>query len=242
MGSNPAGRLHAALTKALQGQPKEITRDTWARVFGTDPSDTGAILHGLSILIQQIALAKERVLTVEGVDQNLYLRPLEAVEGAFSEVNLGEQLGNVKARLGTSTMATLEYTSEFLRLQYPSADLPEKTRAALLKKVEAMATDIRSAEIEPRLKQVLVEHVERLRRALIEYEIRGPEGLLDSLDLNLGFVIRTGVETSDPDETGVLRKMGANLIAFYNTVSAALGLAKIAAGPLKDLLKLSSGG
>jgi len=239
-GSNPAGRLLTVLKATLGGDANRKMRDVWAEVFGILPDDTSEILRVASLIIQQISLAQVHVSRVKGANHALFMRPLGELARAFSTINIEEPLSNLKGRLGPNTLSALEYTDEFLRGRSPSGVLTHKTRASLINKVEALARDIRKAELDLEVKRVLVEHIERLRRALLEYELRGPEGVIEALDLNLGFAVRN-VALVGAEDAGILKKFGAAIVGFHGTVSAALGLAKLTAGAIK-IFKITAGG
>ena len=106
-----------------------------------------------------------------------------------------------------------------------------------------MAAYVRKAKIDEALKTVLTEHVERLRRAILEYDLCGPEGIIETLDAHLGFVMRTGVSEDLDDETASLyKRFCSSLLEFYTTVSAATGLLKLGTRAAKEILKLTAGG
>lgn len=239
--SNPAARVHFALSSALQGPQNEILRRTWARVFSVEPNDTGEILRLLAELIHQISAAKARILQVESANHQLYVKPLRQIEKAFAHINLDEALREFSKRLGGSTLEGLEYTSEFIRDKFPQGALSLKDREKLLKKVEEIAADVRAADLDVAIKAALLEHIEQLRRALIEFDLRGPEAVVGALDLNLGFVVRESARPTSSEEKRVFKEFVTGLQECYKTVSAALGLGKLSAGAFKEILKLTSG-
>ena len=112
MANNPAGRLHALLV-ALQAPNNEIMQKVWAGVLEADESDIGEILSGLAIVLQQVAVAKERIEAVEDLDHDLYLRPLRQVEKTLDQINLGEQFSAFRNRLGPNSSGSLRSRVSF---------------------------------------------------------------------------------------------------------------------------------
>lgn len=243
MANNPAGRLHDVLRSALGNQLSDSMQVVWAKVLKVPDSDVGEILNGITVVLQQISLAKVQIRAIDGADHDLYLRPIEKIEKTFAHMNLGEQLKQFSARLDPVTLDSLAYTSEFLRLAYPQNELKPKDLGGLMKGVEALGAEVRKAKIDESLKNVMTEHVERLRRAILEYDLRGPEGIIETLDANLGFVIRTGVsEDLDEETESLYKRFCGSLLELYATVSAATGLFKLGAGAAKEILKLTARG
>lgn len=239
--SNPAGRLHQALSAALKQPNNASMGKVWANVFDVDSKDRGEVLRLALTLANQIDLAKKEVRAVSGAEHDLYLKHLEAVETAFCETSLNENLKRFASRLGNNKGTTLEalaFASDMLRRENSKGELAADERQDLLEMVEEVASAIHQADVDADLKAVLMEHVERLRRAILEYELRGREGIVETLDMNLGFALRAWPEAETEDEAGIIRKFGDWMIRCYVLVDAATGLAEIGAGAFEKMLEL----
>jgi len=242
MSSNPATRIHATLSQIRRQKQDAKMRAVWASIFEIEAEDTGEILRLLSEFIRQISAAKDKILRVEGVRHDLYLRPLQRIESAFAQLNLNEQLKGFLTRLGPNTLESLDYTAEFLRERFPAGDLSKKQRDEILKSVEELSACVRDGDINSDLKAHLLEHLERLRRVLLEFELRGPEGLIDVLDMNLGFAVRAHTGQAKPPERKLLKRFGELLSQIYVIVSKATGLLELAGDSAEQLRQISGGG
>ena len=69
-----------------------------------------------------------------------------------------------------------------------------------------MLEKVIAADISEELKKTLIDSLEDIRRAILEYRIRGGAGLREALDRSIGAVVRYREELqkiSDPEEAGV---------------------------------------
>ena len=237
---NAAGRLHAALVLAVKDADNKPMREVWARVFGVDQADTGEILRHLAVLFEQKSKAETQIKALGG-EQEVFLRPIRGVERLFSEFNLAEHLQKFKGRIPHATIETLEVAAEALRLRHPAGELATETRESLLGEIDVLAEHIRAADLESEAKAGCIELVERLRRALILYQLVGTDGVLEAVERNLGFIAR---EALAPEEAGIgaiLKEVMQTTILVWNTARAAVGLTQIGADAGEALGRLTSG-
>lgn len=223
--SNPASRLHAVLSSIGRRQPTEKMQSVWASVFHVDAKDTGEIFRRLAVLPQQVQAAMRQVEEIPGIAHRLHLGPLQKVEAAVSLGSLTENFETFSKRLGAATVSHLEYTADLLRQHTPVTFITPDDQNSLLDKVQALAKDIRASGIEHDLKLALTEYIERIRRALIEYDLRGPEGVMEALDQNVGFLARS-VDNASPAEKSAFEKVRAFLGAGYEALVRTAGAVK----------------
>lgn len=188
--TNPAGRLYHLLSEAVRKNNNRTFGKVWAEVFGIDPEDRGRLLVMLSHLIRQIEEGKEAVRSnPESLRQDLHLKPFEKLTKAFSVMNLDAKWrGWKKSHLPDETVSDLEWCAEGLKQVYPEGEIDGDELTKLREDVEELISEVRKADIEEDLKAVIIDGLEHVRRAIVEYDLRGVDGLVQALEQNIGTI------------------------------------------------------
>jgi len=188
--NNPAGRLHGILSAALPCRNNKPAREAWASVFRIEPTATGDLLYLLAQLIGLLQLTRQRIEQIDQLDRDLYFQPIKKLEKAFATMNLDVPWNNFKSNIDDATMVGLAFCSDTLS-KYHSEELIEKeVLEDLLTDVESLVQTVLASTLTPELKTVLVENLENIRRAILEYRIRGADGLLRALETSVGALVR----------------------------------------------------
>lgn len=240
--NNPAGRLHDLLTQAVRQSEQQNTRQAWAAVFGVDPTDTGAILQSLAALIEQIAVGKEEVLKLADANHDLFLEPFLELEKSFTQVNLEASWKGFKSRIGSETLVKLRYCADKLGEVRAEEVLEKDQLAELRHMVEELIDEVAEAELPSQLKLLLLRNLETARMALLQYRIRGLDGLRTAADLNLGAVFRECVQGQPESARGVMNKVWTFAVRLNTVISMAQKLKSLPVPDLDELLKLPAGG
>jgi len=184
---------------------------------------------------------EQDVVTLYGHDSDLHIQTLRDLAAALRGFNLEEPWKVAKQRLDRSAIRALSFTADALRVARGTEEVPNETLDSLRRTLEDITATVLAATIDPALQAELIRHLEYARRALLEYRVRGPDGLKDALDHNLGLLVRT-VRRSDPAELSVLKRVWL----FLGELDTALSLAGYGiqlAPPVTDMAtKLLSGG
>lgn len=188
--TNPAGRLYHLLSDAVTKNNNRTFGEVWADVFGIDPEDRGRLLVMLSHLIRQIEEGKRAVRSnPELLRQELHLKPFEKLTKAFSVMNLdGKWKGWKKSHLPDETVSDLEWCAEGLKQVYPEGEIDRGELTKLREEVEDLISKVREADIAEDLKAVIIDGLEHVRRAIVEYDLRGVDGLVQALKQNIGII------------------------------------------------------
>lgn len=216
---NPAGRLYHLLSEANQKGAGNQFGDAWAKVFGVDTEDQGRVLTLLAQVILEVDRGKEAVQTNPEINQELYLRPFEELEKAFNLINYGKSWKSWSNRLQDDTLTKLAYCANELSRVQPEGTISDDDLAELRSQLEEVLDFVLEAEIDDALKQVLVDGLETLRRAILEYKIRGAAGLREALERNYGMLMLHGHEIGKDAEA---KKTGKKIFGFLQRVHSTL--------------------
>lgn len=187
---NPAGRLHNILTSALRFQRQKTSREVWSNVFEIAPDDTSRLLSLYGKLIDLIGHAREGVDQLEDVQKTIYMQPFDEIDQAFSYFNLDASWQPTRDHLTDATMRSLAFAADTLARAHWTAEIEQAELDKLLKEVNSLLETVLGADVGEELKSYLVESLQDIQRAIIEYKIRGVDGLQEALERSIGATMR----------------------------------------------------
>lgn len=226
--NNSAGRLYNILS-AVKPTPVHITcRNAWASYFSIVPTETATLLQVLAKLLTLVTEAKKEIGHLAGVRHELYLAPFDNIEGAFASFNLEVPWNNFVTFLDATTMLGLEFAADTLALQRPETTISQEKLTEIQAEVEALTQKIVASSLPIALKTLLLENLEKIRRAILDYRITGVAGLSDVVDGSFGSTIRyrdeikEGMDKSDENKeifAGFFKIVGnlSGLMTFAST-------------------------
>lgn len=234
--NNPAGRLHGILTEALPLQANKPARQAWAKVFKIDVSATGKLLYDLAELTELLRLSRERIEQIEGIDHDLHLQPIEKLEDAFATMNVNAAWNDFKAHLDDATMVGLAFCANTLSQHYKEGEIEGEALESLLDEAEALRKIVLESDLDERLRAVLVENIESFRHAILQYRIRGAEGLLRAVELSIGALVRWRDEFKQRGECEAVRGFWTFLLKIDRIAGTALKVKQLLGGVANYLL------
>ena len=195
MGSstNPARNLHGFMVeirnKSVKGTP---VREVLANVFQVDPSDDFEIWRNQFLLLELLKKTENAIRALEGVDHQGYLRYFpQARKGLVSAILDQDSMGFVAFRnafaetvLQAIDFCAFRLSEETVGVEVAQDDIDELE--ARLKEVFDFTTE---AKLDPRVREVSLDVLAVLRTAILDYHIRGTEGLEESIERSLGRLI-----------------------------------------------------
>lgn len=211
---NPAGRLHVMLSK-VRTQPREKrTRDVWADLFGVSPEAVHEIYRHLVLMQITLDEAREGLLRIPDLTQELYLLCFPNIQTAISPTNLDSQWVQYQKSLDDGTMRGLAFCSDTLG-KYQAENLIEQaTLDEITSDLDSLSEKVRASSLDDALKIVVLDLLEALRRAIAEYRIRGATALRQALEASVMAVFRNHSlfqDAAEREEVGrfwqVLRKV-----------------------------------
>lgn len=209
--NNPAGRLHALLTKARvppRDNDNAKARDRWAEVLEVDAQDLPTLLARLSAVIALLSQVRAAIGSVPDIDQDRFLRYLPQIERAFSRLNLNNGWKSFASPIDKTAMYSLHLCDERLSALKPEISLPEDKLERLHQQVRDMFDDISANVSNPRLRSFLLEHLGAMDQALRKYRISGTPPLERAVEAAVGgYVIRSAQGDKGVTEASATKKL-----------------------------------
>jgi hypothetical protein len=237
--ANPVARLLLLLQHACADKQGTV-RERWANVFGLELTDDRGVLRGLAELWTLVKEGKELVGRISVVNAQLYLAPLEEVEAFLqTSANLNDAWNNVRGRLRDgATLDKLAFCAETIEREKFELLIEKDELQRLLNSAEELLAEISNADVAVELKHLLIENLENLRRAIIEYRITGSKGIQKAIDLSIGSMMRHRDELVKSKAKPWAKKLWGYLFHADSVVSKSLKVL----GLLGGLQKLLEGG
>lgn len=229
LSNNPAGRLYQILSEVTkQRNDHESMQTVWARIFGLEESNAEEIFRAYVELLRLLKTAREAVEQLPDIDPNLYVKPFERLERAFTVSSITTNLGSFKRHLTEGTMTALQFCAHALGKVSDEPEVSQATLRKLREQVEALISEVLSTELQYEIRVFLVERLEEIRRAIIYYRINGTRGLRKALETTIGasyLLVHSGrsIEFEDEKKRESWKRIGK---AFANVV---MEIAKIVA-------------
>jgi hypothetical protein len=221
---NPAKRLHAILSQALNKKPNEQTIKVWASVFGVPEKDAaGRVFYYLGLLHQLTYAVEERINRIPDINAELYLRALPDIRLALSPVNTQQSFTDTAGRhLGAGTMTVLEFAANELGKHHHEDTIPQEELDSIKKDFSDLFKNIREAEIDEDLRTLLLDLCVMALRAIDEYQIRGAAGLRDVVAFSVGQIILNHDLCDDAKGEPVMKRFTELLGKITTVVTSAI--------------------
>lgn len=222
---NPAGRLSALLQRARQQNGHAKIRTVWADVLDVPDDDESLLLRRLAGLLELPEQVRAAVHDLPDLKEDLHLRPLPAIEAALGKLNLDAQWRESSAYLTDDVMVGLEWLDHALSTHDDTTidhDAAEDIRGQVVDLIQ----DVLDADLDPHLKQFLLQHLRVLDHALQDYRVVGREAIRRAVEGALGGLMLLSVEGRPVEKSPVTERFwgvisrATTLVAFGNQAVA----------------------
>lgn len=247
--TNPAGRLHAILSRALEHTQRSSdipSIELWSFVFdiplkrgGKGPLPADAVREVISRLLQLAQLIEETEESLRKIEDlpERYFRPFGRIR-ILPEQSLASLSSNLLGPMRAITegdMTVLEFCSERLENQHSEPVISEDELQAILGEVNQLFDEIKSAQIDAELQTFILDGLESIRRGIYEFRIRGPERLKETIGEivgNLYVNYKTVVAAGENESLEKFNKLFNHLSAMMTFANTSVKLLTAFAGPL----------
>ena len=242
--NNPASRLFEIIEHAYTFDDNRHMREVWSTILlceGTQ--DTSKILRGLSQIIGLLAECKKQLVQIDDLDYALYSEPLDQLAEVFLQVNLDENLGSFKRRLSAGTTTGLKFCADALAKSSLEDVVEEEFLTGLLAEVNELLEEVIRSDLPDQVKKLLLDSLEDIRAAIIDYRVMGVQALQNSLKHNVGSVLLARAEienVSEKVDKEILSRFGRLLSKLEQVVYLGSRVKQLAE-PVIKLLSLPSG-
>lgn len=191
MKNNPAGVLLEKMLAVKSGHPNLSMTENWAIVFECKAEESGKIVAGIAMLMALSADAKASVMAYAPGAPEIFLAPLYKIDIFLTTHHLGGALSSYTGHLDDSTMTALAFTDHVLQLSF-SNEQPGTTKQAkdFVEMLDQILKECLNSDLSRELKNLFVQNLEALRKALLAYRLGGDAELRDALDKVTGSIIR----------------------------------------------------
>jgi hypothetical protein len=251
--NNPAGRLYMILEAAKAAPGGADGYQTWAGVFKVPPYEASAperkmpdesAAEALGRFLQVRTLVNEvesALRSIENINHSLYLTPFSRIRAAFSlhYLNGGNYPGAVLGQITEGDMTVLAFCAEALDAQHSESVVEEEQLKELLDAVAALYEEVRAADVGTSLKEIILDQLEIIRRAVHEYRIRGVVRLQEALNTVVGsYVLNKEVweQSADLKEVKDYKQVLSRFAAVVSFASNTVKLLEAAARYIPPLL------
>jgi hypothetical protein len=229
---NPAGRLYLILkrmTLAASGGTTPIL----AGIFELEKEDAAGIVERLLLLLKITDEAESAAQSVQGVSKELITRPFPQIRNALKKmlVSLPKGWDDIHRTLNRIDYTALELCSELLSQFGNEKALEEGTIEKLLGNVDQLTTQVVESLLSDELKTILIDHLQAIRRAVINYPITGSAGIRETTEAAAGTVIinyNLFAAAQDSKDSGIVDKYVKLLDVLNKTISVGQVLLPIA--------------
>jgi hypothetical protein len=209
---NPAGRLHSVLIQLPSG-PEETMRklsgrEAWSQVLGFDKDDTVALYRAIGLLLEQLDKAEKLIRDMKDLDHDLYLASFDALRRGIAAPSMNSGWSDQLRYLTPVALRELAFCGSKIAETYSEGVIEEGELARLAQEANELFEVINQTSLNPDLRELLLDLVETMRRAIAEYRIRGVGGLREALSKGVGVIIMASRAEKVEEQSTVNRVFG----------------------------------
>ena len=184
---NPVGRLYEILTAAHGTNAMNVQRG-WALVFNIPAEDIPSLLKAIAGLDELSQRAETIIKNVDDIDHEAYLQYFPNISKAIrTSFSLTNEWNTVRKFLDDATLNNLrlcvDITKDVIKIF-----IDQDTLSEIQSKVEELLEQVLSSDIPQDIKQKIIEHLQHIHDAVVNYRLSGPEGLEEATERYLGFL------------------------------------------------------
>lgn len=181
----------------------------WAFAFEVSPDDTKSVVASLEKLLSLIDDTKSAVQQVEKINTDLYLDSFPIIEQIVSIDSLSHACNDIQKQLGQPhVLQGIRFCADLLNQFAPESKVDDDTLDQLRQTVETGINEVSKAEdIDPQLRAVLVDQLERVRQSIIDYRLFGIEAVLQAYQGAVGAIAaHQSLMGNNPSENSTVRR------------------------------------
>lgn len=237
--TNPARRLHALLESGRSGGVSAQNigmMDGLSRMFALANSNESEIYTKLATFLRLLGTVERRCNAASDKKANQFLYAIGSVQKAFKSFNPGAPWNSVMSNISQSDMALLYLAADYFDGLNEEALIDGQTLKEINDVATALIEEISSGNLDERLKVIILDQLDAIRRAVEDYKIRGAEGLKKALAESSGMVIlEWGIFAKNEGNTSV--KKFWDILTKINTAVRAAELAYYLGGNMAEAIK-----
>jgi len=181
--NNPASRLLQILQQAMKHPDSKTIIEVWVSEFRLNAQDTHEIFRRLAQLVDltnEIEGLIKRIPDPD-IEPDLYLRDFPSIRKGLSHPSLSNPWGTIRASFSPEHLRGLEFCADLLARRFPESNIPQADLDAISHQVDELFRALKDSKIDPKLRALLLDLLETIRRCIAEYQIRGAKGIRETI-------------------------------------------------------------
>lgn len=221
-----ARRLIAVLeTARATGNPNMQAREIWALVFGLNQDDGIGICRQLVVLADLVKEIELQIKSVLETDHDTYLAGFDHLLVGLSPLNLSQNRSTAIEQYFTpERIARLQFCDLALMSTYGEESIGPDDLGVIDQAAKELFDMVRASDMNARLRTVLLDAIERVRRSIAMYQIHGAKGIRESLQILVGVAVleRDALKQTTVAAPDLLDRYGKLVFALDNRAKLAL--------------------
>ena len=179
---NPAGRLFGVLDSVRRfHNPNAPMKTVWGYVLSDADIHTPAnTWRQFGSFLELIEEGRMWVEDSDVGDKSIYLRPFEELARLFETMPLEEPCAAWVRKLDDTTMVELQFCSDYFSTFSDEEEIDQQKLQELQSEILELTEAVLDSGLPQDFKTMLFESLEEIRRAILEYRLRGAAGLRTS--------------------------------------------------------------
>jgi len=221
----------------------------WLHAIGTDEyvddvdEADEEFQEALSDALELVISCQRLVERTRSINQVMHLRQLNRVRDAIFRAS-SQNWGEFRANFSEDFMMSLRWAAQDMSTHWHEQTIQMDELISIHKSVEELSERIIASSLDPSLKAVLLDGLEAMRRAILDYRIAGADGIRQAVDSNIGAVVRHFqdiMEVPDDEDKDLVNEFLGLINAMNKKVTVALKLKELGEGAI-NLLSIAGAG
>ena len=230
--NSPAGRLWHILEAARQSDV-HLTWEVWAEVLEMKKPQALAELQAYRCLYDLTGETEEQVRQLENFDA--FASPVPLLNSFLKNMKMGLAWYETRKLLTEELMTALGLVAVVPSSYLDEGALADDQLTELVSETEELRASVVSSDLNEQLQQCIIDQLDGIRRALIDYRIHGRDSLRRTLERSIGaMMLNHDLFKQSPKDKHVLGLWG--LLDKVNRLISTGGKLKKLAAPLVQFL------
>ena len=193
--------------------------------------------NALSVALDLINSCQRLVERRPSITQDMHLRQLRRVRNAIFRAS-AQNWGTFRTNFNEDFMMSLQWAAQDMSTHWYEETIPQGELAGIQSEIEALSERVVASGLDTSLKTILLDGLEAIRKAILDYRVTGADGIRQAVDSNIGGVarhIQEFREVSDNKDKEVVDAVLRLVNVVNKTVTVALKLKALGEGAIEFL-------
>lgn len=221
MQNNSAGRLYKVIEQ-IKSNCWEKPDEVLGKAFNVNSKNkTDFLLDKYFDLYRLTKLAKEDILSIDGINHEKYLTPINDIVLALPTIKLNYPDGfqSFANTIDEKTMIRLEYSCEILSEKIGEETIDQETIELISSEIEELIKFVDDSDLDIELKALLINSLMNIKISILNYNLWGLKGIKKELESSAGTIILNGNLLTDEKEFSVFKIVFESIGKFNQIIT-----------------------